>query len=591
MYIETMEFHIARVARGVAVVSMLAVVLSGCAMGNRMKMAESHQKQGRSEVALQQYLEIADDYPDESKPLRRATSLGKALIDSSQQRSRQFMDSASYLEAILELEEAMRIAADLEKHGVKVPLALDGIIREIYARYENQIHTLCGKDSSYYSEFEIEAILAKLYERRIAAIQLNMAAPPDRIMVLLDQWKRHTQYRTFTRKVAEGQRSSAIEYAIRTRLALVASYKDSVAKEANIQHALDEASLGEYAKGGNHQKVVELYEQTVNPRHQLYNRYFNTIAPITTYSLYTDSKLIVNTEYAEQHYQQALQADSMGRSIRAIEHYKKTNQFIPGYKDSEERMGKSQAMAKLGIGVASLSDDGNCGGLAANVYSSIFAAPRKGEYVEFNDPASGSKWIVSGKVESCHAEESIVPTRSVQAFIISETNSLETRTQEEYSEKHKQMVTTECHVSVTRYHGSPVYIRMYKGVKRLRVVLTLKIIEAETNKLVANEKLETSILDSVSYADCGGCEVGRLASSIPDDNVPSECEGFWGTLLNGVIHSVFSSSSSPVHSSHFEKRRTFNSTFDMQQNASDNIAKSVGKVLDKKIHAYIESLK
>lgn len=100
MYIETMEFHIARVARGIAVVCLLAVVLSGCAMGNRMKMAESHQKQGRSDVALQQYLEIADDYPDESKPLRRATSLGKALIDSSQQRSRQYMDSASYLEAI-----------------------------------------------------------------------------------------------------------------------------------------------------------------------------------------------------------------------------------------------------------------------------------------------------------------------------------------------------------------------------------------------------------------------------------------------------------------------------------------------------------
>ena len=184
-----------------------------------------------------------------------------------------------------------------------------------------------------------------------------------------------------------------------------------------------------------------------------------------------------------------------------------------------------------------------------------------------------------GKVEQCEVEEALYATRSIPAYLISE----QTRSHKEGK--------SDCEINTTSYHGQPVFIQEMEGTKQWNVLFSLKIIDTQSGHFLASQNFHFSIGDTLSYADCGGCETGRLSSTIPPPQEYSDCDGVAGLFVGSLVHELFSGERSPLPRSAFQKRRRFVNSSDMMNSASEALYRQSQVLLNRNIQAYMDELK
>jgi curli biogenesis system outer membrane secretion channel CsgG len=382
----------------------------------------------------------------------------------------------------------------------------------------------------------------------------------------------------------------------------------------------EKASLTRSYEQKSYEDFVSRYETQYAPEREYLIAHGLSTPDPSLLPMYTVAKEIVNYRLSEAAYNQALESISKEKYFNALTQLALALKYTSNFKNAAELIAQVNQKLMLGIGLQGIEDNFNCGGVGATVSSRLLKPTNDYRaFVEITDRSNlgdvigeqalwgtgavqnseelqygqivGAKWLVVGKVDACNVEESRVPIHSIPAYKIVEHTQFVSATGTRYNESTGVEEVYSCTVPVTRYSATPANVQIFSGVKRINTIMTLKIIDVETGRYLLSRQFQEKKEDKISYADCGGCDISRLSTTIPSDSDPGECQGFLVGLFSGIVEALFSGLDPPVDASRFLDRRVFANTFDMQKSIASRLSQKAGAELSGAINSHFQKFK
>lgn len=585
-----------------------------------MNYAEQLELNAEKGSAYAEYLAIIDAFPDKQPPKEKAELLGQVIQDSLYAEGLMELNKNSNELAIQRFEDAYHINRDAGLYGLHV-IWPDSLFSQKYLDdyFDEEMQKISAMSDSS-AILNIKKLSNYFVMRNKFSKKNGDCYHLSKSNARLDSLANARWVFFLTRLLSNGAYSDVVNTVLTEKLFRDENIFRVAISAGDSMLQIEKKHCNRLYLQQKYQELMDEYSETYQPLlKRLYPLKLGTPdAEITSW--YSQSQKQVDLASAQENYQKGLELESAKQYFAAINMYRKAQSFISGFKDSDARINTIREIVSLGIGVVAIKDNHKCSAIGSSITSSIVGLSNSfSPYFEIADRTNlfdvmseqalwqtgvvenpenikfgklvGAKWLVFGKIEACDVVESVFPKKTEVAYFLDKTTYYKDRSPTDRNAFSQKEKIKSCQVKVTHYFATPEIIKVYKGTKKVTVVVSLKIIDVETGKFIYNKKNESSEIDNITYADCGGCETSRLSTNanIPQDIISSDCRSL--ETRASVFTSVGNreNRTSPVDDALFSARKKFISSFEMENLISKKMQVRIENEINTAISDYFET--